>query len=78
MEMETRESDSSLSRESFANTEDEEHILIENLMDGASVSRPSSAQGSLAHEEDEEEEGHDHVLSDENFTMETLASDFNS
>ncbi|TGO44400.1 hypothetical protein BCON_0526g00050 [Botryotinia convoluta] len=73
MEMAVSESDRSLSRESFAHTENEEHMLIENLMEGASVSCPSSAQGSLAHEEDEER---DHVLSDENAMMETLAADF--
>ncbi|KAF5872981.1 putative btb poz domain protein [Botrytis fragariae] len=73
MEMVMRESDRSLSRESFANTENEEHTLIENLMESASVSRLSSAQGSLAHDEDEER---DHVLRDENATMKTLAADF--
>ncbi|KAF7908443.1 uncharacterized protein EAF01_004198 [Botrytis porri] len=73
MEMAMSESDRPLSLESFANTDNEEHMLIENAMDGALVSRPSSAQGSFAHEEDEER---DHVLSDENATMETLAADF--
>ncbi|KAF7952289.1 uncharacterized protein EAE97_001786 [Botrytis byssoidea] len=75
MEMTVSESDRSPSRDSFATTENEEHMLIGNLMEGASMSRPSSAQGSLAHEEDEER---NHVLSNENATMETLPADFDT
>ncbi|TGO39745.1 hypothetical protein BHYA_0048g00100 [Botrytis hyacinthi] len=73
MEMTVSESDRSSSRKNFANTENEGHMLIGNLMEGASISRPLSAQGSLVHEEDEER---NHVSSNENATMETLASDF--
>ncbi|KAF7925980.1 hypothetical protein BELL_0346g00080 [Botrytis elliptica] len=71
MEIAVSESGRSLSRESFANTDNEEHTLIENLMEGASMSRPLSAQGSSAPEEDEER---NRVLSNENATLERLQS----